>query len=89
MDIPDVDMVIFYEPLPSEIRNIQRRGRTGRTSIGQVKVLIAEDSRDEPYLWAGVSRERKMRGFIKWMEAGTKKRRSIKKGEGKQTRLED
>ncbi|MGC9308787.1 MAG: DEAD/DEAH box helicase family protein, partial [Thermoplasmatota archaeon] len=28
LDIPDVDMVVFYEPLPSEIRNIQRRGRT-------------------------------------------------------------
>lgn len=79
LDIPDVDMVVFYEPLPSEIRNIQRRGRTGRTSIGKVKVLIAEDSRDEAYLWAGVAREKKMRGFIGWMEAeGTdlRKRRS-------------
>ncbi len=69
LDIPDVDTVIFYEPLPSEIRNIQRRGRTGRTSFGKVKVLIAEDSRDEAYLWAGVAREKKMRSFIHWMEA--------------------
>ena len=32
LDIPDVDTVIFYEPIPSEIRTIQRRGRTGRSS---------------------------------------------------------
>ncbi|MGC9308803.1 MAG: hypothetical protein ACP5FL_08535, partial [Thermoplasmatota archaeon] len=62
----------FYEPLPSEIRNIQRRGRTGRTSIGRVKVLIAEDSRDEAYLWAGVAREKKMKNYIRWMEAHAK-----------------
>ncbi len=77
LDIPDVDLVVFYEPLPSEIRNIQRRGRTGRHSFGKVKILIAEKSRDEAYLWAGVAREEKMKGFIKWMEAGginTKKR---------------
>lgn len=30
LDIPEVDLVIFYEPIPSEIRHIQRRGRTGR-----------------------------------------------------------
>src|ERR671918_242795 len=27
LDIPEVDLVIFYEPIPSEIRYIQRRGR--------------------------------------------------------------
>jgi ERCC4-related helicase len=30
LDIPEVDLVVFYEPIPSEIRYIQRRGRTGR-----------------------------------------------------------
>ena len=30
LDIPKVDLVIFYEPIPSAIRHIQRRGRTGR-----------------------------------------------------------
>ncbi|MDD1763479.1 MAG: DEAD/DEAH box helicase, partial [Methanobacteriaceae archaeon] len=30
IDIPSVDLVILYEPVPSEIRMIQRRGRTGR-----------------------------------------------------------
>lgn len=35
LDIPSTDMVIFYEPVPSEIRSIQRRGRTGRTRTGR------------------------------------------------------
>ena len=68
LDIPDVDTVIFYEPIPSEIRTIQRRGRTGRSSIGKVKVLITTSTRDEAYLWAEVQREKKMRGIIRWME---------------------
>ncbi len=68
LDIPDVDIVIFYEPIPSEIRTIQRRGRTGRSSIGKVKVLITTSTRDEAYLWAEVQREKKMKGIIHWME---------------------
>ena len=68
LDIPDVEMVIFYEPIPSEIRTIQRRGRTGRSSIGKVKVLITTSTRDETYLYAEVQREKKMKGIIHWME---------------------
>ena len=30
LDIPSTDLVVFYEPIPSEILTIQRRGRTGR-----------------------------------------------------------
>ena len=47
LDIPTADLVIFYEPVASEIRTIQRRGRTGRQRDGDVVVLIAEDTRDE------------------------------------------
>jgi len=47
LDIPRADLVVFYEPVPSEIRTIQRRGRTGRHREGEVVVLIAEDTRDE------------------------------------------
>ena len=42
IDIPAVDLVILYEPVPSEIRMIQRRGRTGRKSSGRMKVLITK-----------------------------------------------
>ena len=60
IDIPDVDLVVFYEPIPSEIRTIQRRGRTGRSSAGRVIILITSGTRDEAYHWAEGSRERKM-----------------------------
>ena len=47
LDIPSADLVVFYEPVGSEIRTIQRRGRTGRRRQGDVIVLIAEGTRDE------------------------------------------
>tara|TARA_B110000008_G_scaffold176232_1_gene175790 strand:+ start:327 stop:2072 length:1746 start_codon:yes stop_codon:yes gene_type:complete len=56
LDIPGADLVIFYEPVGSEIRTIQRRGRTGRHREGEVMVLVAEDTRDEN---AKISAERK------------------------------
>ncbi len=47
LDIPSADLVIFYEPVSSEIRTIQRRGRTGRRRQGEVVVLVARGTRDE------------------------------------------
>jgi Fanconi anemia group M protein len=49
LDIPEVDLVIFYEPIPSEIRYIQRKGRTGRKSAGSVIILAANDTIDRRY----------------------------------------
>ncbi len=60
LDIPAVDAVIFYEAVPSEIRFIQRRGRTGRFGMGEVYVLVAKGTRDEAYYWAAKAREKKM-----------------------------
>jgi Fanconi anemia group M protein len=60
LDIPEVDLVVFYEPVPSEIRAIQRRGRTGRKRAGRVVVLIAQDTRDEAYFWSARRKEDKM-----------------------------
>lgn len=50
LDIPEVDLVVFYEPIPSEIRHIQRRGRTGRKNIGSVLILATRDTIDQRYL---------------------------------------
>lgn len=61
IDIPAVDLVILYEPVPSEVRMIQRRGRTGRKRSGLVKVLITNGTRDEGYYWASVNKERRMK----------------------------
>ena len=61
LDIPQVDLVIFYEPIPSEIRYIQRRGRTGRMSAGSVIILAAKETIDERNLHASKRRIQKMK----------------------------
>ena len=60
LDIPQVDLVVFYEPVPSEIRTIQRRGRTGRSARGKVIMLVTKDTRDEAFLYSARRKERKM-----------------------------
>ena len=60
LDVPNADLVIFYEPVGSEIRTIQRRGRTGRQRAGTVHVLIAKDTRDEGARASAKHREQRM-----------------------------
>jgi ERCC4-related helicase len=60
LDIPKVDKVIFYEPIPSAIRSIQRRGRTGRLEEGEVTVLVTKGTRDEGYRWSAHHKEKRM-----------------------------
>jgi len=60
LDVPKVDLVIFYEPIPSAIRHIQRRGRTGRQEKGRVVILMAKDTRDEGYRWSAHHKEKRM-----------------------------
>jgi len=60
LDVPEVDLVMFYEPVPTAIRSIQRKGRTGRQDEGRVVVLMAEDTRDEAFFWISRRREQEM-----------------------------
>ncbi len=60
LDIPKVDTVIFYEPIPSAIRTIQRRGRTGRLEKGRVIVLMTNDTRDVGHKWSSYHKEKRM-----------------------------
>ncbi len=60
LDIPQVDLVLFYEPVPSAIRTIQRRGRTGRLEKGKVAVLITQGTRDEAFHYTAKNREKQM-----------------------------
>ena len=69
LDIPEVDLVIFYEPIPSEIRYIQRRGRTGRRSSGSVIILAAKDTIDERHLNASKRRIEKMNQTLSTIES--------------------
>lgn len=60
LDIPNADLAIFYEPVASEIRMIQRRGRTGRKKQGDVAVLIARETMDERALLSSRKKEEYM-----------------------------
>jgi Fanconi anemia group M protein len=60
LDLPSTDLVIFYEAVPSEIRAIQRKGRTGRASEGKIVVLITRGTRDEGYYWISFRKEKMM-----------------------------
>lgn len=53
LDIAEVNHVIFYDNVPSSIRYIQRKGRTGRKNTGKLIVLIAKNTIDETYYWVG------------------------------------
>ncbi|MFX1595376.1 MAG: DEAD/DEAH box helicase [Promethearchaeota archaeon] len=61
LDIEECDLVVFYDVVPSAIRSIQRRGRTGRKKEGKVYVLMAEGTRDEGYYWAEKVKEKNMK----------------------------
>ncbi len=65
LDIPEVKKVIFFEPIPSALRTIQRRGRTARRSPGEVVLLITKDTIDEKYYWVSFHKERKMNNALK------------------------
>jgi Fanconi anemia group M protein len=83
LHVPDVDHVIFYEAVPSEIRMIQRRGRTGRTRAGKMTVLIAEGTIDEAYYWTSKRKEQQMRRLL-----DSAKRKGVRAGRRKTTLLD-
>ena len=77
LDIPSTDLVLFYEPVPSEIRTIQRKGRTGRKRTGSIVVLIAKGSRDEAAYWISARKEAKMLATIANMSGSRSKSKSV------------
>jgi Fanconi anemia group M protein len=60
LDIPEVNAVIFYEPVPSAIRKIQRAGRTARLMPGEAIMLVTKGTRDESYYWSAYHKEKSM-----------------------------
>jgi Fanconi anemia group M protein len=69
LDVPSTDMVIFYEAVPSEIRSIQRKGRTGRSRAGRVVVLVTKGTSDEVYRYVSQSKERQMHRSMRAMSS--------------------
>jgi len=84
LHVPDVDHVIFYEAVPSEIRLIQRRGRTGRTRQGKMTVLMSEGTIDEAYYWTSKKREQQMHRFLQ-----TVKKKGVKSPSKTKRTLDD
>lgn len=64
LDVPAVDAVVFYEPIPNEIRNIQRKGRAGRMKLGRIFILMTKNTKDETYLFISRIKEKRMRDNI-------------------------
>ena len=60
LDIPEVNSVIFYEPIPSAIRKIQRAGRTARLMKGKLIILLTNNTLDEIFYYASRNKEKKM-----------------------------
>lgn len=67
LDIPNVDLVVFFDPVPSEIRTIQRRGRTGRFGKGKLVTLITKGTRDEAFYYVAKSKEKLMHATLSSM----------------------
>ncbi|MEM2089525.1 MAG: DEAD/DEAH box helicase [Candidatus Pacearchaeota archaeon] len=78
LDLPEVDLVVFYEPIPSAIRKIQRAGRTARLKPGKLIILMTKGTRDEAYHWAAFHKEKKMYAILKDMKENLKKEKKQK-----------
>jgi len=76
LDIPEVSAVIFYEPVPSAIRKIQRAGRTARLKPGKLIILITSDTRDVAHHYASAARERKMYKVLEDVKKNLKTQKS-------------
>ncbi len=68
LDVPNTDLVVFYEPVPDVIRSIQRRGRTGRARTGRAVVLVAEGTRDVGLQRSSSRKERRMHEMLEEIE---------------------
>ncbi|MFW9965817.1 MAG: DEAD/DEAH box helicase [Candidatus Thorarchaeota archaeon] len=80
LDIPECNLVVFYDCVPSVVPYIQRRGRTGRKTPGRVVIFVARGTHDEFYHWSVISKLKKMPDALKEAE---------KDSEEEQTSLED
>jgi len=76
LDVPDVDLVVFFESVPSEIRAIQRRGRTGRSSLGRVVLLLTRETRDVGYQKAEERREEAMVRIVRRLSRDSRRARA-------------
>ncbi len=72
LDIPECNLVVFYDCVPSVVPYIQRRGRTGRHAPGRVVIFVAKGTHDEYYHWSVVSKLKKIPAALKDVEVTRK-----------------
>lgn len=72
LDIVEVSSVIFYEPIPSAIRKIQRMGRTARLTPGKVIILMTKATLDEIFYYASMAKEKRMYRAIETIQKDLK-----------------
>ncbi|MFX1315417.1 MAG: DEAD/DEAH box helicase [Promethearchaeota archaeon] len=65
LDIAECDLVVFYDVVASEIRLIQRKGRTARHREGKVIILYCKGTHDEIYLAIALRKLKKMNIHLK------------------------
>ncbi len=61
LDVAECNLVIFYDNVPSAVRFVQRKGRTGRRREGRICVFLTKGTRDEAYYWLSRRRLRDVR----------------------------
>jgi ERCC4-related helicase len=64
------DIAIFYEPISSEVRSIQRRGRVGRFKAGKVIILVTRKTSDESKYYLSQKKEKTMKRVLNEMRHG-------------------
>ena len=69
LDIPECNLVVFYDCVPSVVPFIQRRGRTGRKTPGRVVIFVARGTHDEFYHWSVLSKLKKMPSALEEAES--------------------
>jgi len=89
LDIPEVNAVIFYEPVPSAIRAIQRAGRTARLAKGKLFMLITKKTRDEAHFYVSKAKEKKMHEAITQIKKDFTNNSGINLKEEVQKRLDE
>jgi len=86
LDIPEVNSVIFYEPIPSAIRKIQRTGRTARLMKGKLTILLTKDTLDEIFYFASMAKEKRMYNAISSIKKDLDNGKSLEKLKSKETK---
>jgi Fanconi anemia group M protein len=77
LDIDECDLVIFFDIVPSEIRSIQRKGRTGRKKEGTIIMLKSAGTKEDAFFFIEKRREKQMKKIL--LEIKASKKQPIKK----------